>query len=99
MRAAAAIALLPLAALAGCGDEKTTIRPEGAEKTIVDFVRQQTGFRVTDPDCPSGVEAKVGKKFQCSFTGPEGPYIAFMEVRKVEGEKVIFRIDTRRDRR
>jgi hypothetical protein len=89
------IALLA-ALVAGCGSEKT-IRPEGAEKSVVDLVSRQTDFRPTDVECPSDVEAKVGEKFECSFTGPEGPYTAFMEVRKVDGENVIFRIDTRRD--
>jgi Domain of unknown function (DUF4333) len=88
--------LVPLFVVAGCGSEKT-IRPEGAEKSIVDFVSGRTGFRPTDVNCPSGVEATVGTKFECSFTGPEGPYTAFMEVQKVDGERVIFRIDSRRD--
>ncbi|HEY1358120.1 MAG TPA: DUF4333 domain-containing protein [Thermoleophilaceae bacterium] len=83
------------AALAACGSGKT-IRPEGAEKSVVDVVSQQTGFRPNDVDCPSGVDAEVGEKFECSFTGPEGPYTAFMEVRKVDGEKVLFTIVTRR---
>jgi hypothetical protein len=82
--------------VAGCGGEKT-IRPEGAEKSVADLVSRQTSFRPTDVKCPSGVEAKVGEKFECSFTGPEGPYTAFMEVRKVDGEDVVFRIQTRRE--
>ena len=88
------IAILALApVLAGCG-EKSTIRPDGAERSIVDIVSKQTGFRPTDVKCPSGVEAKVGETFECSFTGPEGPYTAQMQVRKVDGEKVIFGVKT-----
>jgi uncharacterized protein DUF4333 len=93
------IRVLPIAlfgaVLAACGSGKT-IRPEGAEKSVVGVVSQQTGFRPTDVDCPSGVDAKVGKRFECSFTGPEGPYTAFMEVRKVDGQRVLFKIVTRR---
>ena len=92
---------LPLALLAvvvaGCGGENT-LRPDGAEKSVVDLVSRETGSRPTDVKCPSDVEAKVGATFECSFTGPEGPYTAFMEVTKVDGEKVIFQIDTRRAR-
>ena len=95
MRGAVPTALL-LVVVAGCGSD-ATIRPEGAERTIVNFVQRETGFRPTDVKCPDGVEAEVGKRFECSFTGPEGPYTAFMEVRKVDGETVLFRIDTRRD--
>jgi Domain of unknown function (DUF4333) len=90
------VSLVLLTAIAaGCGSEDT-IRAEGAERTIAGFVNRETGFRPTDVRCPSGVEAKVGEKFECSFTGPEGRYTAFMEVRKVDGDDVLFRIDTRR---
>jgi hypothetical protein len=80
-------------ALAACG--KQTIKPEGAEKVVVDVVSKQTRFRPTDVRCPSGVEAKVGATFDCRFTGPEGPYTAHMRVTKVEGERVEFYMRTR----
>jgi uncharacterized protein YndB with AHSA1/START domain len=45
--------------------------------------------------CPSGVDAKVGKEFECHFTGPEGKdYTAQMKVTKVEGDNVEFYIKT-----
>jgi hypothetical protein len=81
------------AALAACGEN--TIRPDGAERTVVNVVFEQTGFRAKDVRCPSGVEAKAGKTFECSFTGPEGPYTAHMRVKKVDGEKVLFDVLTR----
>jgi hypothetical protein len=61
-------------------------------------VSRQTEFRPNDVKCPSGVEAKVGGTFECRFTGPEGPYTAFMKIRKVDGERVLFGIRTRPDR-
>jgi hypothetical protein len=94
LRRLAVSAALAALALAACGSEKT-IRPEGAAKSVTGVVSQQTGFKPTDVKCPSGVEAKVGKKFECSFTGPEGPYTAFMEVRRVDGESVLFKVVTR----
>ena len=78
---------------AACG--KSTIRPDGAERSVVNVVSEQTGFKPKDVSCPSGVEAKVGETFECSFTGPEGPYTARMEVRKVDGEEVLFGVKTR----
>ena len=81
------------AVLAGCGEK--TVRAEGAEKSVVDLVSRETGFTPDDVECPSGVEAEVGKRFECSFTGPEGPYTAFMEVTKVDGEAVSFQVVTR----
>jgi hypothetical protein len=65
-----------------------TVIPEGAAQTIVDVVSESTGFRPTDVTCPSGVEAKVGQQFECQFTGPEGPYTAYMRISKVDGQYV-----------
>jgi hypothetical protein len=80
--------------LLGCGT--STVRPEGAEHSVVDVVSRQTGFHPTDVHCPSGVEAKVGGTFDCGLTGPEGdPYVAHMKILKVDGEKVVFHVTTR----
>jgi hypothetical protein len=74
-----------------------TVIPEGAAQTIVDVVSEQTGFVPTDVECPSGVAAKVQQAFQCQFTGPEGPYTAYMQITKVDGQYVEYSITTRRD--
>ncbi|OBB44905.1 DUF4333 domain-containing protein [Mycobacterium sp. 852002-51961_SCH5331710] len=93
MRAAVLVILVSLGVvLVGCG---STIKPEGAAKSIVDLVSEQTGFKPTDVKCPEGVEAKEGVKFECKFTGPEGAeYTANMRVTKVEGDDVEFYIET-----
>ncbi|OBI77673.1 DUF4333 domain-containing protein [Mycobacterium sp. E740] len=76
----------------GCS---STIKPEGAAKSVVDLVSEQTGFKPTDVKCPDGVKAKEGTTFECRFTGPEGSqYTANMRVTKVEGEDVEFYIET-----
>ncbi|MGV0792455.1 DUF4333 domain-containing protein [Mycolicibacterium sp. XJ1819] len=86
---AASVALLT----AGCAG---TIRPEGAARSVVDLVKQQTGFTPKDVACPEGVDAKQGTTFECTFTGPDGRrYIADMRVEKVEGEDVEFYVQTR----
>jgi len=78
--------------LAGCG---STIKPEGAAQSVVDLVSKQTGFKPNDVKCPSGVDAEVGKEFECHFTGPEGKeYTAKMKVTKVQGDDVEFYIKT-----
>lgn len=82
----------------GCGDTTSTVVPEEAAKTVVRVVDEQTDFRPTDVECPSGVEAEVGGTFDCHFTGPEGPYVAHMKILDVEGERVDFRIVTRPER-
>ena len=70
MRTALVATLAVVAVLiTGCG---STIKPEGAAKSVVDLVKKQTGFTPTDVKCPEGVEAKEGTKFECTFTGPEG---------------------------
>jgi uncharacterized protein DUF4333 len=86
------IAVAPVQ-LAGCGK---TIKPDGAAQSVVDVVSKQTGFKPTDVNCPSGVNAKVGQEFDCHFTGPEGPYVAHMRITKVDGDNVEFDVQTRR---
>jgi hypothetical protein len=82
-----------LALLAGCGEN--TIKVEETEQTVTRFVAKQTAYRKTDVRCPSGESAKVGVKFQCHFTGPDGRYTAYLRVLSVDGEKVVYRIVTR----
>jgi Domain of unknown function (DUF4333) len=93
MRTALVVLVASLAMLlAGCG---STIKPEGAAQSVVDLVSKQTGFKPNDVKCPSGVDAEVGKEFECHFTGPEGKeYTAQMKVTKVEGDNVEFYIKT-----
>jgi uncharacterized protein DUF4333 len=93
MRTALIVLVASLAmVLAGCG---STIKPDGAANSVVDLVSKQTGFKPTDVKCPSGVDAEVGKEFECHFTGPEGKeYTAKMKVTKVEGDDVQFYIKT-----
>ncbi len=88
-------ALLALGALAGCDSAESTIRPHATERTVARFVARHTGYRPTDVHCPSGIPAEVGTRFQCRFTGPDGPYTAYVRVLKVEGERVLDHIVTR----
>lgn len=80
-------------ALAACGE--STIIADGAEQSVVNVVSEQTDFTPTDVECPDDEPAEVGHTFECRFTGPEGPYTAFMEVLEVDGERVEFKILTR----
>jgi len=93
MRTALVVLVASLAmVLAGCG---STIKPEGAAQSVIDLVSKQTGFKPKDVKCPSGVDAEVGKEFECHFTGPGGnEYTAQMRVTKVEGDDVQFYIKT-----
>jgi hypothetical protein len=72
----------------------STINPGAAAQAVVDIVSQQTTFHPTDVTCPSGVEAKIGVRFECNFTGPDGLYTADMRVRNVDGDQVEFYIKT-----
>jgi uncharacterized protein DUF4333 len=92
---APAIACLALLFI-GCGSgAEATLRPHATERTVTRFVVEHTGYRPTDMHCPSGVPAEVGARLQCSFTGPDGPYTAYVRVLRVEGERVIDHIVTR----
>jgi len=79
--------------LSACG---STIKPDGAAQSVTDMVSSKTGFHPTDVKCPSGIDAKVGGEFDCTFTGPEGPYKAHLKITSVDGEKVGFDIKTSR---
>lgn len=94
MRTVLLVLLASLAvAVAGCG---STIKPEGAAKSVVDLVSKKTKFTPTDVKCPDGVEATVGQEFDCHFTGPEGKdYTAHLKVTKVDGDDVQFYIETK----
>ena len=95
MRTALVVLVASLAmVLAGCG---STIKPDRAAETVTDFVAKNTGFKPTDTKCPSDVAAEVGKKFDCHFTGPDGNYTAHVEVTKVDGDDVLFNIQSKRD--
>jgi len=96
-RAVSAIAAVcGLVALAGCGSDTATVKPAGAARSVTRVVASQTGFRPTDVSCPSGVEAKVGVRFDCTFTGPEPqPYVAHVRITKVSGKDVVFFIRSR----
>ena len=79
--------------ISGCG---STIKPDGAAKSVVDVVSRQTKFKPTDVSCPSGVDPKVGEEFDCKFTGPEGKeYTAHMKVTKVDGDNVEFYVESK----
>ncbi len=78
-------------------DPTPTVVPEAAAQTVVNVVSDATGFVPTDVTCPAGVDAVVGQQFECAFTGPEGPYTAYMEINKVNGTYVEFGVTTLRD--
>lgn len=59
------------------------------------FVVKHTGYRPTDMSCPAGIPAEVGTRFQCHFSGPEGPYTAYVRILSVDGERVVDHIVTR----
>ena len=80
--------------LAGCS---SSIKPEGAAQAVVNLVSEQTDFTPDDVTCPDGIEAKVGVTFDCKFTGPDGNYLAHMKIEKIEGEQVLFDINTEVD--
>jgi hypothetical protein len=94
-RAGIAIAALALAlGAAACGEE--TVDAGSAADSIAGFVERETGFVPDDVDCPDDVEADVGERFECDFTGPEGPYVAEVEITEIDGDDARFSIQTNR---
>jgi hypothetical protein len=81
------------ALLSACGGH-SSIDPGATAGYVEGFVYQHTGFRATDVRCPSGVPASAGGRFNCHFTGPEGPYTAYMRILNVKGRRVLFDVKT-----
>jgi Domain of unknown function (DUF4333) len=94
MRAAVvvSVASLAMAVVVGCG---STIVPDKAAQSVADYVSKRKGFKPNDVKCPSGVDAKVGTEFDCTFTGSDGQYNAHLRVAKVDGDDVQFYIETK----
>jgi hypothetical protein len=82
-----------LTLLSACGGHRA-IDPGATAKHVGDVVFQQTGFRPVDVRCPSGIPATAGGRFNCHFTGPEGPYTAYLRIVKVQGRRVDFKVET-----
>jgi hypothetical protein len=82
------------ALLSACGGGRNEIDPVGTANYIGGVVFQQTGFRPTDVRCPTGIPATAGGRFNCHFTGPEGPYTAYLRIVNVDGRRVNYRLKT-----
>jgi hypothetical protein len=78
--------------LSGCGK---VIDAKSAQKSVTDFVAQNTEFTPKDVKCPSGTDAKVGVEFDCTFTGPDGDYVAHLKITKVDGSDVEYDVETK----
>ena len=79
--------------LSACGGP-AAIDPAATANFVRDFLLQRTGFRAGDVRCPSGIPATAGGRLNCHFTGPEGPYTAFLRILKVHGRRVVFAVHT-----
>jgi hypothetical protein len=77
--------------LAACG---ATIKPDGAAQSVTEFVSKNTKAHAENVKCPDGIDAKVGTKFDCTFTAEDGDYLAHMTINKVDGELVLFNVET-----
>lgn len=92
LRRLAAIAS-PVVLLSACGGQ-AALDSHATATYVDDFVFQKTGFRPVDVRCPAGVPATAGGRFDCHFTGPEGPYTAYLRIVKVQGRRAAFELDT-----
>jgi hypothetical protein len=89
-RAAVAFSIgVAVVGLIGCGKRIDT---ESAEKSVTDFVAQNTEFTPADVTCPSEIDAKLGVEFDCTFTGPDGEHVAHLTIITVEGSNVEYEV-------
>jgi hypothetical protein len=63
-------ALLLLVSIAGCGENR--IDTEDLEAKLKTHFRKQSGVAAKEIKCPSDIEVKKGKKFDCTLVSPNG---------------------------
>ncbi len=98
-RALRTMLAVPVAALALSACGKDVIDSGAAEHSVTQVVSQKTGYTPTDVSCPSGVDAKVGGTFDCSFSGPHATsYTAHVRITDINGQDVRFFITAERAR-
>ena len=68
----AALAALVLAAFLAMGCGETVIDATKTEAAIEDNLQKSVGQKVSSVDCPSDVEVKAGKSFECAVTLADG---------------------------
>lgn len=88
-----AVIVFSVTLLSACGGH-SAIDPTATASYVGDVVFQQTGFRPADIRCPRGIPATADGRFGCHFTGPEGPYTAYLRIVKVNGSRVAYRLET-----
>ncbi|HSR93711.1 MAG TPA: DUF4333 domain-containing protein [Solirubrobacterales bacterium] len=67
VRSGAVVALLVVAFLAaGCGE--TVIDSAKTEAAIEENLQKSVGQKISSVECPSGVEVKAGKTFDCTVS-------------------------------
>lgn len=79
--------------LSGCSK---TISADSAQKSVADFIAQNTEVTASNVKCPDSTEAKVGTEFDCTFTAPDGNYVAHLKITKVDGTNVQYDIESKR---
>ena len=79
--------------VSACGGQRS-LDPAATAKYVGDVVFQKTGFTPVDIRCPSGIPATAGGRFRCHFTGPEGPYTAYLLIVKAQGRRAAFQLET-----
>lgn len=85
-----AIALVALAALAGCGDSTPTVKQSTVEDKISSGLEKEVGAKPDDVTCPDDLEGKVGTEMTCTLTAGSDQLDVSVEVTAVEGKKVDF---------
>ena len=79
--------------MSACGGQRS-LDPAATAKYVGDVVFQKTGFTPVDIRCPSGIPATAGGRLRCHFTGPEGPYTAYLLIVKAQGRRAAFQLET-----
>jgi hypothetical protein len=85
-----AVALVALAALAGCGDSTPTVKQSKLEDKISSQLEAQVGTAPDDVSCPDDLEGKKGTTMRCTLTAGEDKLGVTVTVTSVEGKQVNF---------
>ena len=93
MRRTLPLVLAGVIAFAGSGCGKKVVIASAAQDTVTRFIAKNTPATAQNVSCPSGIEAKVGNTFDCTFDDQTGKhYVAHMTIQSVNGSRVLFHI-------
>lgn len=85
------LALAATFVVAGCSTQATMSKAE-VEKQISNGLEKQVGQKPDKVDCPSDIDAEIGKTMRCTLSVDDTTYGLTIKITSVDGDKANFDI-------